>query len=179
MDTNGLGGVAARYCQSLDVDEPLIMLRSGATSYYQVDGLGSVTSLSNASSSLAQSYGYDACGLMQLPQIGQPHRQFAPADLQFQSVRVRRTRCHFINSFSKRLQHRKLLPSGFVPWYAKHRKRRTVLFEVSGNRETSQVRRLWGLLMDPRFNCEESLAVETHSFHKYEGMLLPPWAPRE
>src|ERR1700730_6362882 len=47
----------------------------------------SVTSLSNASSSLAQSYGYDACGLMQLPQIGQPHRQLAPAGLQFQSVR--------------------------------------------------------------------------------------------
>jgi hypothetical protein len=72
-----------------------------------------------------------------------------------------------------------LLPNGFVPWCTKHRKRRTTLSELSGNRETSQVRRVWGLLMDPRFNCEESLAVETHSYHEYGVILLPPGVPCE
>src|SRR5438094_3310145 len=37
-ETNASGGVVARYSQDLGVDEPLVMLRSGATSYYQVDG---------------------------------------------------------------------------------------------------------------------------------------------
>ncbi|MFZ0413467.1 MAG: RHS repeat-associated core domain-containing protein [Candidatus Acidiferrales bacterium] len=38
------------------------MLRSGATSYYQADALGSVTSLSNAAGTLVQSYTYDSFG---------------------------------------------------------------------------------------------------------------------
>jgi len=44
------------------VDEPLAMLRSGATSYYQSDALGSVTSLSNAAGALAQTYTFDSFG---------------------------------------------------------------------------------------------------------------------
>jgi RHS repeat-associated protein len=38
------------------------MLRSAATSYYHADGLGSITSLSNAAGSLAQTYTFDAFG---------------------------------------------------------------------------------------------------------------------
>jgi RHS repeat-associated protein len=38
------------------------MLRSSATSYYEVDGLGSVTSLSNVAGALAQTYRYDSFG---------------------------------------------------------------------------------------------------------------------
>src|SRR5579859_118482 len=38
------------------------MLRSGATSYYQADGLGSVTSLSNTAGALAQTYTFDSFG---------------------------------------------------------------------------------------------------------------------
>lgn len=38
------------------------MLRGGATSFYNADGLGSVTSLSNTAGSLAQTYGYDSFG---------------------------------------------------------------------------------------------------------------------
>ena len=45
-----------------DVDEPLAMLRSSATSYYQADGLGSVTSLSDTAGSLAQTYTLDSFG---------------------------------------------------------------------------------------------------------------------
>ena len=38
------------------------MLRSGTTSYYQADGLGSLTSLSNTSGALANTYTYDSFG---------------------------------------------------------------------------------------------------------------------
>ena len=38
------------------------MLRSSTTSYYQADGLGSITSLSSGAGALAQTYGYDSFG---------------------------------------------------------------------------------------------------------------------
>jgi RHS repeat-associated protein len=40
----------------------LAMLRSGATSYFHADGLGSITSLSNAAGSIANTYTYDSFG---------------------------------------------------------------------------------------------------------------------
>jgi len=62
-ETNAAGAVVARYTQTADrLDEPIAMLRSSATSYYHADGLGSVTSLSNAAGSLAQTYTFDAFG---------------------------------------------------------------------------------------------------------------------
>jgi len=56
------GGVVARYMQQQNIDEPLAMQRGSATSYYEQDGLGSVTSLTNAAGTLAQSYAYDSFG---------------------------------------------------------------------------------------------------------------------
>ena len=38
------------------------MLRSSATSYYHADGLGSISSLSNAAGSIASTYTYDSFG---------------------------------------------------------------------------------------------------------------------
>jgi RHS repeat-associated protein len=61
-ETNGTGTAVARYSQGLNVDEPLAMLRSSATSYYQADGLGSITSLSTGTGALVQTYGYDSFG---------------------------------------------------------------------------------------------------------------------
>jgi hypothetical protein len=52
----------ARYSQGLNIDEPLAMLRSSTTSFYHADGLGSITSLSNASGSIAQTYTLDSFG---------------------------------------------------------------------------------------------------------------------
>jgi RHS repeat-associated protein len=46
----------------LGVDQPLAELRSSTTSYYEQDGLGSVTSLSSSSPALANSYTYDVFG---------------------------------------------------------------------------------------------------------------------
>ncbi len=61
-ETNSSGTAVARYAQGLNIDEPLAMLRSSTTSYYQADGLGSVTSLSNTSGAIANSYTYDSFG---------------------------------------------------------------------------------------------------------------------
>src|SRR5437870_7665889 len=61
-ETNSAGGVVARDEQTQNIDEPLAMLRSGATSYYHADGLGSVTSLGSAAGSIANTYTYDSFG---------------------------------------------------------------------------------------------------------------------
>ncbi|MGB8323367.1 MAG: RHS repeat-associated core domain-containing protein, partial [Candidatus Acidiferrum sp.] len=61
-ETNSSGAAVARYVQTKNVDEPLAILRSGATSYYEQDGLGSVTSLTNAAGTVAQTYTYDSFG---------------------------------------------------------------------------------------------------------------------
>jgi hypothetical protein len=61
-ETNASGGVVARYEQTQNIDEPLAMLRSSATSYFHADGLGSITSLSNSAGTLANTYTYDSYG---------------------------------------------------------------------------------------------------------------------
>jgi len=62
-ETNSSGAIVARYAQQgLNIDEPLAMLRGGTTSYYQVDGLKSVTSLSTTAGALAQTYTFDSFG---------------------------------------------------------------------------------------------------------------------
>jgi RHS repeat-associated protein len=61
-DIDQNGNVLARYTETQNIDEPLAELRSGTTSYYEADGLGSVTSLSGSSGSLANTYTYDSFG---------------------------------------------------------------------------------------------------------------------
>jgi len=61
-ETNSSGAVVARYTPTFTTDEPLAMLRSGTTNYYEQDGLGSVTSLSNTAGALAQTYTFDSFG---------------------------------------------------------------------------------------------------------------------
>ena len=61
-EANASGGVVARYLQTENVDEPLTMFRSSATSYYELDGLSSVTSLSNTAGAVTQTYTYDSFG---------------------------------------------------------------------------------------------------------------------
>jgi RHS repeat-associated protein len=61
-EANSSGTAVARYTHGEYVDEPLAMLRSSTTSYYDADGLGSITSLSSSAGSLAQTYGYDSFG---------------------------------------------------------------------------------------------------------------------
>ena len=61
-EMDNAGNVLARYANQMRVDEPLTELRSGTTSYYQQDGLGSVTSLSNGAGMLANTYTFDSYG---------------------------------------------------------------------------------------------------------------------
>lgn len=61
-ETNSSGTAVARYSQGLNIDEPLAMLRSATTSYYNADGLGTITSLANTAGSLAQTYTFDSFG---------------------------------------------------------------------------------------------------------------------
>jgi RHS repeat-associated protein len=56
------GNVLARYTQGKGVDRSLAELRSGTTSYYEQDGLGSVSSLSSTAGALAKTYTYDSFG---------------------------------------------------------------------------------------------------------------------
>jgi len=58
------GNVLARYTEGTSVDEELTELRGSTTSYYQRDGLGSVTSLSNSAGALANTYTYDSFGTL-------------------------------------------------------------------------------------------------------------------
>lgn len=59
---NSSGSVVARYVQGQNLDQPLAMRRGTTTSYYEQDGLDSITSLSNTSGALAQTYTYDSFG---------------------------------------------------------------------------------------------------------------------
>ncbi|MBZ5679177.1 MAG: RHS repeat-associated core domain-containing protein [Acidobacteriia bacterium] len=61
-EVDNSGNVLARYTQGSEFDEELSELRSGTTSYYQADGLGSITSLSNSGGALANTYSYDFFG---------------------------------------------------------------------------------------------------------------------
>lgn len=58
------GNALARYAQDQGIDEPLAELSSSTTSYYEQDGLNSVSSLSNGSGALANTFTYDSFGTL-------------------------------------------------------------------------------------------------------------------
>jgi RHS repeat-associated protein len=79
-EVDASGNVVARYVQGLGIDElrfraptgrghrspeigPLAILRSGVTSYYHADGLGSVNALSQINRSYDEIYKYDSFGV--------------------------------------------------------------------------------------------------------------------
>ena len=61
-EANSSGTEVASYSEGLSIDEPLAMNRSSAVSFYEADGLGSVTSLSSSAGALAQTYTRDSFG---------------------------------------------------------------------------------------------------------------------
>jgi RHS repeat-associated protein len=61
-DVDGSGVVVARYGEGLGVDSPLATVRSNAISFYEADGIGSITSLTGTSSTITQSYMFDSFG---------------------------------------------------------------------------------------------------------------------
>ncbi len=65
VDTTGV--VLARYAMGPSIDQPLSMLRSGATNYYEADGLGSVNSMTDGAGSAVASYVFDSFGKQMSP----------------------------------------------------------------------------------------------------------------
>ncbi|MGB0036984.1 MAG: RHS repeat-associated core domain-containing protein [Candidatus Acidiferrales bacterium] len=61
-EVNASGSILARYTQTQNIDEPLAESRSSTTSFYEADGLGSVTSLTNSSAAVVATYTYDSFG---------------------------------------------------------------------------------------------------------------------
>ncbi len=61
-EVDNAGNVLARYTQSGLIDEPLSELRAGTTSYYEQDGINAVSSLSNSTGALANTYTYASFG---------------------------------------------------------------------------------------------------------------------
>ena len=61
-EVDASGNVLARYTSGQETDELLSELRSGTTSYYEQDGLSSVSSLSNAAGAIANTYTFDSFG---------------------------------------------------------------------------------------------------------------------
>ncbi len=61
-DLDLTGKAIARYAQGLGIDEPLEEVQSGTAAYYEADGLGSITSLTTAAGTVANTYTYDSFG---------------------------------------------------------------------------------------------------------------------
>jgi RHS repeat-associated protein len=61
-EVDSSGNILARYTQFPSIDQPLAELRSGVTSYYEQDGIGSISALTNSTGALANTYTYDAFG---------------------------------------------------------------------------------------------------------------------
>jgi RHS repeat-associated protein len=59
---NASGSEVASYANGGDLDQPYAELRSGTVSYYEQDAANSVTSLSNSTGALADTYTYDSYG---------------------------------------------------------------------------------------------------------------------
>ena len=60
--TSASASEVASYTQNQGIDQTLAMVRGTTASYYEQDGLGSVTSLTNSAGSVVQTYGYDSFG---------------------------------------------------------------------------------------------------------------------
>ncbi len=54
--------VNARYTMGPGIDQPLAETRGSTTSFYEADGLGSITSLSTSAGALVNTYTYDSFG---------------------------------------------------------------------------------------------------------------------
>jgi RHS repeat-associated protein len=61
-EVDNSGNLLATYSKGPGIDETLAAVRSGATWYYEADGLGSVTSLTNSVGTLTDTYAYDSHG---------------------------------------------------------------------------------------------------------------------
>ena len=64
LELDGANTLQSRYTHGPGIDEPLIMLRGGASFFYHADGLGSVWDLTDSTGGVARSYTYDSFGTL-------------------------------------------------------------------------------------------------------------------
>jgi len=83
-EVDNAGNILARYTETRGLDEELSVLRSGTTSYFQTDGLGSATSFSNGAGALAKTYTFDGYG-KQTASTGTLTNQFQYTGREFDS----------------------------------------------------------------------------------------------
>jgi len=62
LELDGSNNITARYTHGPGIDEPLILEKSGVSSFYHADGLGSVTDLTDSLGTVVQSYTYSSFG---------------------------------------------------------------------------------------------------------------------
>jgi YD repeat-containing protein len=62
--TGSTGTIGERYTYGPGIDEPLVGQRQPKIFYYEADGLGSVTSLTDPTAAVAATYTYDSFGFM-------------------------------------------------------------------------------------------------------------------
>jgi len=62
LELDGSNNITARYTHGPGIDEPLIMERSGVSFFYHVDGLGSVTEITDTLGAVKQQYTYSSFG---------------------------------------------------------------------------------------------------------------------
>jgi RHS repeat-associated protein len=75
-EVDSSANVLAYYTRTRKIDESLAELRSGGASYYERDGLGSITSLSSSAGSIANTYEYSSFGSLanSMGTVGNPFR---------------------------------------------------------------------------------------------------------
>ena len=85
LELDGSNNIIARYTHGPGIDEPLVMEKGGASFFYHVDGLGSVTELTDTAGVVAQAYTYSSFGKIESqldPNFIQPYtftaREFDP-----------------------------------------------------------------------------------------------------
>jgi len=76
LELDGSNNITARYTHGPGIDEPLIVEKSGVSSFYHADGLGSITELTDSIGTVAQAYTYSSFGKIESqldPNFVQPY----------------------------------------------------------------------------------------------------------
>jgi RHS repeat-associated protein len=87
------GGVVTNYLQGIGIDEPVMMERAGAKSYYFSDGLGSIRELTDSVGTIQNNYTYGAWGELRAQNVTAPNnygytgREFAEEGSYFYRAR--------------------------------------------------------------------------------------------
>jgi RHS repeat-associated protein len=75
LESDGTTATTTKYVHGPGIDEPLAMLRGGASTFYHADGLGSVVAVSDGNKSIVARYEYDAFGMVSAsdPEFANPY----------------------------------------------------------------------------------------------------------